>query len=133
MNEEAEAIETAEEPAEQPEASQPVPIGAAIHEARFGYIDGNRGRFGLRITFRRGETAVGHYVVADHPIEVTPDENADWSEESRDSQYADAVRQLNRILRVAGKEHVAELQGTPVQLHIDGNQIVDWRVFWEVL
>lgn len=133
MTEEAEAIETTEEATDQPETTQPVPIAAAIAEARFGYTTSDRSRFGLLITFRRGQTLVGHYTVADHPVEVAPGENAEWSAESRDEQYANAVRQLNRILRVAGKEHVAELRGTPVQLHIDGNKIVDWRVFWEVL
>ncbi|WP_070988433.1 hypothetical protein [Halofilum ochraceum] len=133
MSEEAEAIETTEETTGQQQASEPVPITGVIADARFGYTTSERNRFGLLVTFRRGPTIVGSYVVVDYPIEIRPGAEANWSENSRDRQYADAVRQLNRILRTAGKEHVAELPGTPVQLHIDDNRITYWRVLWEAL
>jgi len=56
-----------------------------------------------------------------------------WTEGERRETLADAVWKLKEVLEAAGKNHVGELEGTPVECTFEGNMLKDWRILTEVI
>jgi hypothetical protein len=64
---------------------------------------------------------------------ATHSERCQWTLEDQTAKFAETVILLRDTLRAAKRMHVAELVGTPVEVTLDGNKLISWRVLEEVI
>ncbi|MBD5128487.1 MAG: hypothetical protein HDT43_00960 [Ruminococcaceae bacterium] len=56
-----------------------------------------------------------------------------WNEHSREGTITSTVEKVAEILKAAKVNYVSELVGKPVEITIDKNSFVDFRILTEVL
>ena len=60
-------------------------------------------------------------------------ENARWTEDDRDREFAATMRLINQTMRDAKVKELSELKGIPVEVTIERWALKSWRVLTEVL
>ena len=95
-----------------------------------GYQDA---MMGLHFTFEGKGWGVGHTNSTWDPNHVEVTEHTKWTEEDRSQHFDEQVRLLSDLLKDAKKSFVHELQGTPVEVTFEGNNLKSFRILTEVL
>lgn len=101
-----------------------------ITAATFGFGGYQEAMIGLSLTFGGKSWGVGHFEGA---WGITRSEHCKWTEEDRLRQLGEACMKLKDTLEKAGKQHVGELVGVPVECTFDVNLLKSWRILEEVL
>lgn len=103
-----------------------------ILKVNFGYGGYQDVMFGLTVTLGMQETECCEFT-GGWSTEISVDEYTKWTEADRDKKFAEVVRYCNELLKQAKKRDVYKLVGTPVEVEIDSNKLISWRILTEVL
>ena len=58
---------------------------------------------------------------------------ADYTEEVWKQKHADAYMRLGALMKDADVDDFADLEGKPIEITMDGERMVSWRILKEVL
>jgi hypothetical protein len=105
-----------------------------IIEVKFGRVGHQESCIGLNLVFsgKWGEvcTRVGNGY---SPSRIKHTQHCKWTEADRDNDFAQTIREIDKILKDANVDYVNELLDKPVEVEFDDNLIKDWRILTEVI
>lgn len=101
-----------------------------IRSAAFGQGGYQDAQLGLSLDFMGDGWGVSDFIGY---WDREPDKHCKWTKEDQDHGFAKAVRKLGETLALAGKQSVADLAGTPVEVEFENNTLKGWRVLTEVI
>lgn len=104
-----------------------------IEDVRFGLGGYQGAMLGLHVTLGDGSWGVGDSRANWDVEQIKWTKNTQWTEEDRDSWYAEIMRYVSTLLMEAKVDSVDKLKGKPVEVTFDGNQLKSWRILTEVL
>ena len=101
-----------------------------LQNVRFGWGGYQEAEFGFSATITGDGWGVGTFKGA---WGIQRSDHAKWSEEERRGWLADTALFVRDLLKAAKKQHVAQLDGVPVEATFEGSLLKEWRVLTEVL
>ena len=103
-----------------------------ISSLRFGFGGYQNTQLGISIKIT-GETwgVCDFYGTWGPKIKCT--EHTNWTEQDRDAMYARTVRRIGELLIDAKVDCIRDLEGTPVEVEFEGQEMKSWRVLTEVI
>lgn len=102
-----------------------------ISSVQFGLGGYQDAMLGLSISFDMKGSGVATFVSGGWILERT--ERTKWTEEDRVRQQSELCTKIISILRQANVNDVYKLRGMPVEITLESNSLVDWRILTEVL
>lgn len=103
---------------------------ARISKASFGFGGYDDAMIGLSVSLDGKSWGVGDFQ-GDWAIDRS--DHCQWTEEDRVRRLGEVCMFLRDLLRKSGKKTVSDLVGVPVEVTLEGNKLVSWRVLDEVL
>lgn len=64
---------------------------------------------------------------------VDPSDTAQWTEQSRNEGFTNILHEMSFLLQRAGKKELSELRNVPIEVRLNGLEMVSWRILTEVL
>lgn len=104
-----------------------------IKRVSFGYCGYEGVQFGFQVELGGDNWGVCAPVKGFWSLDIPCNSNCKWTEEDRDRGFAEAVRELNKLLLDARKKNINDLVGVPVEVEFNGTAFVSFRVLKEVL
>lgn len=65
--------------------------------------------------------------------DLKPDKYTKWTEQDRDTRYAEVMRFIADLLHKSKKSNLNDLVGVPVEIEIEDRKLKSWRILEEVL
>ncbi len=90
-------------------------------------------RLGWYVEFKGAGFGVGWNLSFWDPTTVVPNEHTKWTESERQTKMINVWHRISEVLERAKTSNVGDLRGIPVEIDIENNLIVKWRVLEEVL
>lgn len=109
----------------------PEKILGKIEKVRFGFGGYQDVMLGLSLVFDLKSRGVSTFVNGGWIIERN--ERTKWTEEDRMRQQSELCAKVISVLRQARVSDVGDLVGMPVEVTVENNALVDWRILTEVL
>lgn len=104
-----------------------------IESLTFGHGGYQDACIGLNVVLSGEAWGVGSGKTAWDANIIKHTDRCEWTEESRDKQYAEIVRYVSDLLAQARVCSVDQLQGKPVEATFDGPMLKSWRILTEVM
>jgi len=104
-----------------------------ISDVYFGLGGYQDACIGINLSFTTGNSGVSASKTAWDAELIKHSEHCEWSEESRNAEYAEIVRFISKLLADAKVIKVADLLNVPVEITVENNTLKDWRILTEVL
>lgn len=103
-----------------------------IVDVKFG-MAGHDGGIGLQLEFNGEWGGICYSSWFWNPETVKHSKSSKWIEEDRSKKFDEIVREIAKILKQAKVNDINQLKGIPVEVTLNDNMLVDWRILTEVL
>ena len=105
-----------------------------ITKAEFGHCGYQNSFIGLALEFRFDKSAfVSQDITGGWYIGNKWNEHCKWTEKGNRLQHAIMAEKISQVLLDADCTYISQLVSTPVELELEGNKLVSWRVLTEVI
>ena len=96
------------------------------------YLGKRDSRIGLFFTLS-GDSSCSSSICCWDPEEIKVSEYTKWTEEERNINLANVMREVSKLLQQAKVTDVYKLNGIPVSYTFKNSILQDWRILTEVL
>lgn len=105
-----------------------------IQSVRFGFGGYQDGQFGLSLTLGGKSWGVQTFIGGAWCLSIKVTEYTKWTEQDRDSEYAEMCRKIDKLMSDAKVDDVAKLKNIPIEAEFDDSRTLkDWRILTEVI
>lgn len=104
-----------------------------IKKVKFGHCGYQELCLGISFDFGGDNWEIGYTKSAWDSNLVPHNEYCKWSEQDREREYSAIMYYISDLLRDAKVDSVDKLIGKPVEVTIDNQALVSWRILTEVL
>ena len=104
-----------------------------ISEAVFGLGGYQECQLGLHLAFEINRSGIRTSYATWDSEKIKHNSNCNWTEEYREDEYIRIFKVVSKLLDYAKVTTVNNLVGIPVEIELDGNTFIDFRILTEVL
>ena len=92
------------------------------------------GRVGIIVNLEMDGSGVGDTsLMAWSPSSVGVTDYTRWDEDDRDKELVKIMRKLDELMSQAKVSSLVKMKGVPVEVKLEKNMLVSWRILTEVL
>jgi len=104
-----------------------------IEKVSFGYGGYQDAQFGLNVQLSFGGCGTFVFINGGWSEDIKVDKYTKWTEKDRQTQRAEMVKKINKLLKDAKVYTIDQLKDKPVEVTSENMMVKDWRILTEVI